>query len=65
MRRQEYQEGGQPAPIREYQPFFASIHGSLMSFFGDESDYRQLKAASPPVNLSACMCRRLEDASLV
>ena len=64
MRKQEYQKGGQRAPIREYQPFFASIHGSLMCFFGDESDYRQLQAAAPPVNLSACVCRRLEDATL-
>ena len=64
LRKQEYQRGGQRAPIREYQALFASIHANLMCLFASERDHNALHAATPPINLSGCALRRLEDATL-
>ena len=64
MRKQEFQKGGQRAPIREYQQFFTTIHGNLMCFFGSEKDYNELNAANQPINLFNCELNKLEDATV-
>lgn len=64
QRKQEFQKGGQRAPIREYQSFFTTIHGNLMCFFVDQRDYNELNAAAQPINLFECRLSRLEDTTL-
>jgi len=64
MRKQEYQKGGQRAPIREYQSFYTTIHANLMCFFMDEADYNMLSASSNPINLFQCKLNRLEDTTI-
>jgi hypothetical protein len=64
MRKQEYQKGGQRAPIREYQSFFTTIHANLMCFFEHEKDYNMLNATSMPINLYKCKLNRLEDTTI-
>ena len=64
MRKQEYQKGGQRAPIREYQRFYTTIHANLMCFFGYERDYNELNAATQPINLNNCKLNRLEDTTV-
>lgn len=64
MRKQEYQKGGQRAPIREYASFYTTIHGNLMCFFANEKDYNDLNAISQPLNLFKCNLNQLEDATL-
>jgi len=64
MRKQEFQKGGQRAPIREYQQFFTTIHANLMCFFASEKDYNELNAANQPINLFNCKLNRLEDATV-
>jgi spectrin beta len=63
-RKQEFQKGGQRAPIREYQTFYTTIHANLMCFFVDLRDYNQLNAACQPINLYKCKLNRLEDTTL-
>lgn len=64
MRKQEFQKGGQRAPIREYQNFYTTIHGNLMCFFIDKRDYNELNAASQPINLFECRIYKLEEPTL-
>jgi hypothetical protein len=64
MRKQEFQKGGQRAPIREYQSFFTTIHANLMCFFANEKDYNELNATSQPINLFNCKLNRLEDTTI-
>jgi hypothetical protein len=64
MRKQEYQKGGQRAPIREYASYYTTIHGNLMCFFANEKDYNDLNAISQPLNLFKCNLNQLEDATL-
>lgn len=64
MRKQEFQKGGQRAPIREYQQFFTTIHANLMAFFASEKDYNELNAANQPINLYKCKLNKLEDATV-
>lgn len=64
MRKQEFQKGGQRAPIREYQPFYTTIHANLMCFFVNEKDYNDLNAASHPINLHGCKLNKLEDTTI-
>ena len=64
MRKQEFQKGGQRAPIREYQQFFTTIHANLMCFFASEKDYNELNAANQPINLYKCKLNKLEDATI-
>jgi hypothetical protein len=64
MRKQEFQKGGQRAPIREYQSFFTTIHANLMCFFEHEQDYNMLNATSMPINLYKCKLNRLEDTTI-
>lgn len=63
-RKQEFQKGGQRAPIREYQRFYTTIHANLMCFFVEKRDYNELNAAAQPINLSECRMNRLEDTTL-
>jgi spectrin beta len=63
-RKQEFQKGGQRAPIREYQNFFTTIHANLMCFFLNEQDYNELNATSVPINLYNCKLNRLEDTTI-
>ena len=63
-RKQEFQKGGQRAPIREYQTFYTTVHANLMCFFVDVRDYNQLNAACQPVNLYNCKLARLEDTTV-
>lgn len=64
QRKQEFQKGGQRAPIREYQTFYTTIHSNLMCFFIDKRDYNELNAAAQPINLFECRLNRLEDATV-
>jgi len=64
MRKQEFQKGGQRAPIREYQQFFTTIHANLMCFFATQKDYNELNASNQPINLFNCKLNRLEDATV-
>ena len=64
MRKQEFQKGGQRAPIREYQSFFTTIHANLMCFFANERDYNDLNATSYPINLYNCKLNKLEDTTI-
>lgn len=64
QRKQEFQKGGQRAPIREYQNFYTTIHGSLMCFFIDKRDYNELNAAVQPINLFECRLSKLEEPTL-
>ena len=64
MRKQEFQKGGQRAPIREYQSFFTTIHANLMCFFEHEQDYNMLNATSTPISLFQCKLNRLEDTTI-
>ena len=59
MRKQEFQKGGQRAPIREYQRFFTTVHANLMAFFASEKDYNELNAANQPINLYRCVKYKL------
>ncbi|CAF0717385.1 unnamed protein product [Brachionus calyciflorus] len=64
MRKQEFQKGGQRAPIREYQQFYTTIHANLMCFFIDKKDYNELNAATQPINLFNCKLNQLEDTTI-
>lgn len=64
QRKQEFQKGGQRAPIREYQSFYTTIHGNLMCFFVDQRDYNELNAAVQPINLFECRLGKLEEPTL-
>ena len=63
-RKQEFQKGGQRAPIREYQAFYTTIHANLMCFFVDKRDYNELNAAAQPITLFECRLSRLEEPTL-
>ena len=63
-RKQEFQKGGQRAPIREYQTYFTTIHSNLMCFFVDKKDYNMLNAACAPVNLFNAKISVLQDPTI-
>lgn len=63
-RKQEFQKGGQRAPIREYQSFYTTIHSNLMCFFADRKDYNDLNAVCPPVNMFNAKLSVLQDPTI-
>ena len=63
-RKQEFQKGGQRAPIREYQKYYTTIHSNLMCFFVDKKDYNMLNAACAPVNLYNAKMSILQDPTI-
>ena len=60
-RKQQSNSGGKRSTIRSWKNYYTVISGQLLCFFKDQSDFKEWKAAAPPLFLHNASCEKALD----
>lgn len=60
-RKQQIQSGGKRSTIRSWKTYYTVLSGQLLCFFKDQNDFKESKAASPPILIQNALIEDAKD----
>jgi len=60
-RKQQAQSGGKRATLRSWKTYYTVLSGQILCFFKDPNDFKESKAASPPILIHHAAVEKASD----
>ena len=60
-RKQQAQSGGKRATLRSWKTYYTVLSGQILCFFKDPNDFKESKAASPPILINHAAVEKASD----
>ena len=60
-RKQQNQSGGKRSTIRSWKTYYTVLSGQILCFFKDQNDFKDSKAASPPILIHNALIEEAKD----